>query len=52
MRRNLRITTASCEAWPLTPTLSSLLKAEHIRVLSPRTPKGRWGEGTACHVDG
>jgi hypothetical protein len=30
---------------PLTPALSSLPKAEHIHVLSPRTPKGR---GSYC----
>src|SRR5215469_4970842 len=36
------------QPWPLTSILSSLLRAEHIHVLSPRAPKGRGGEGVRC----
>jgi hypothetical protein len=42
-----KITQLPCrlrQAQPLTPTLSSLLKAAHIHVLSPRAPEGRGGK--------
>ncbi|EIL91901.1 hypothetical protein UU5_13938 [Rhodanobacter sp. 115] len=35
------------QEWPLTPALSSLLKAGAIHGASPRTPKGRGIKATA-----